>query len=518
MNIRSLLLFSAAVSLAATAEAQTLPAKCEASMPSALNSPIVSKTDIEILLSNNYGQEVITSKRSRSSSSKKSHSSSGARYWDVISDRCDNTLYNEPRGKKNGRTLSFGQRVRIAQIEGGYALVYTEPNPGAVNFPQISNGTEALGWIPMDHLLLWEQCPVNQQGTYPKALVVNNIDTRSGNIRSISWNPSFANTTHVRPLQVSPVVHYIMKSEENESGTMRYLLASAPTCSGTTAVVIDGWVSAANFVAWNDRACLEPTWDDTDVSYYARGNEQAFVYADPDLLHPVQGWVFGTVNDQYQPATQYRMAPRIMRLPIIEGDSRLRDHSYRVVAFGTKDGLLGVEQADVDPETVNAGVGYVAKDNGDEHDYWQTVLLFSQAELAEFVKSLEPLKAAVKTNSYSSSARHRYVKALAEVLQHTAGMSASAVEQLTVDDVTRLIAGLTPSTPLFRGHFGDTRLWTLEQINNPKVCPDDEFKKIVKRTAHRLDQLTQIAQSLSFKYRFTQGAQESYWIPLSMIP
>ena len=103
-------------------------------------------------------------------------SNTAEKFWTVYSDRSHNTTYNSPSvsGGKCGE-LKFNEEVRIAKIENGFALVYSEPKKG-FNFPQISSSAESKGWIPMKNLLLWNSCPTDDVGIYHKALIVANLD------------------------------------------------------------------------------------------------------------------------------------------------------------------------------------------------------------------------------------------------------------------------------------------------------------------------------------------------------
>ena len=311
-----------------TANSQTLPNQCSAYSPKVLNKTTIFSADTKNLAKNGYGQNGSTGK-----------------YWDVYSDRSDNTAYVSP-SKSSGKaaTLGFNQKVRIASIKNDFALVYVENKPGAVNYPQISGDTKCLGWVPMSNLLLWTSCPTNEYGIYRKALIVRNLDMdRNASFGQISTDPNESNGV---PLKASIDFHYIMKESNNGSET-RYLIAKYNKLDGTTDHVLEGWVSRNSFSAWNQRSCLEPNWNTDDVEYFVSKGEKAWLCEDAGLSEKTQPWTYGQKNSEGQASTQYRMPPRAMRFPILDNDSH-SETSFKITAFGSANGELGQQMVTMD--------------------------------------------------------------------------------------------------------------------------------------------------------------------------
>ena len=310
--------------------AESLPKECTAFCPSDMNRQIIYLSATEKLSANNYGQ----------------NGSSTGKYWDVYSDRCDNDVYNGPNTSsgKTGKKLTFNQKVRIAKIDNGFAWVYIENKPGAVDYPQLSSDCKAVGWVPMDNLLLWSSCPTNDVGIYRKALIVRDIDQqRDNNLGTMSHHPDVKNTSKVWNVKTSIDVYYIMKEIGN-----RYLLAKYNKLSETiTDQVLLGWVSKNSFTFWNQRSCLEPNWNEDDVEYFVKNKEQAWLYEDIELKVKTQPWTFGQKNDEKQVETQYRMRPRSMRFPLLDKEGT-RDDIFRVTAFGSANGELGQQSVTID--------------------------------------------------------------------------------------------------------------------------------------------------------------------------
>lgn len=313
--------------------AQTLPGKCSAYSPKVLNKTTIFSADVKSLASNGYGQNGSTNK-----------------YWDVYSDRCDNVAYKSPSKTSGEATkLKFNQKVRIAQIQNGFALVYTENKPGAVNYPQISGDVKCHGWVPMENLLLWLSCPTNEYGIYRKALIVRNLDqTRDHSFGRISQRPELSQTnkSNSSELKSSIDFHYIMK-EYGSGNDTRYLIAKYNKIDGITDHVIEGWVSRNSFSAWNQRSCLEPNWDMDAVEYFMSKGEKAWLYENPSMTTQTQPWSFGQKNSEGQPSTQYRMPPRAMRFPILDNDSKI-EGSFKITAFGAANGELAQQMVTMD--------------------------------------------------------------------------------------------------------------------------------------------------------------------------
>ena len=87
--------------------APQLPGNCSASLPQQLLKPTVKEVETKALLSSgSWGQNAKANK-----------------YWTVYSDRSHNTTYNSP-STSSGKCdeLNFNEEVRIAKIEGDFAL------------------------------------------------------------------------------------------------------------------------------------------------------------------------------------------------------------------------------------------------------------------------------------------------------------------------------------------------------------------------------------------------------------
>lgn len=289
--------------------------KCEAYLPSVLLDNTVLKESVvnEFLKDSSYGQA------GKAPSAKK--------YWVVYSDRADNKTYRNSNGTAAYKTVGWNEELRIARISGKYALVYSEPN-AKVKWPNISKDAIAMGWIPMDNLLLWDTCLADDKGIFYKALVCRNVDagndTSSGKVGKRYLHP----TLQSRSLDMDAGVRFYFIMKRDKGG--KVLLATQDNVNGVSSKVLYGWLSPNAYIAWNQRSCIEPTWDIEDVEYLASKRAEAQIYDDEGDL--ASSWQFaekaGDDDDKY------RMAPGMLRFPILDGTTETK---YECSSFGAQD-------------------------------------------------------------------------------------------------------------------------------------------------------------------------------------
>ena len=322
---RSFLLAIALLSFSIGLRGQTqLPGKCTAFYPDILLSKSVlsEKDAMSLANSREFGQ---------------SRTPREQKHWIVFSDRDDNTTYTEPNARSaTFAKLSLNEEVRIAQIKDGFAQVYREPQK-SIEYPKISQFAECMGWIPMSNLLLWHFCPANHAGIYNKALLCVNLDDLGDGGR-LYKNPN--KKGGYMTLNTDMNFYFVMKRENGMA-----LLAKFHTMEGTSNQVLYGWVGEASFVAWNQRSCLEPNWDEEAVGYFSKQKVIAKVYDTKTFKatdRPGTSWNFaeysksaGTAgNDKYR----FRMPPNTLRFPILDGGTQTLYHCSSFGATGSAAG------------------------------------------------------------------------------------------------------------------------------------------------------------------------------------
>ncbi len=312
--------------------APQLPGNCTAGLPSLLLKKTIKESEVNALVrSGKWGQ---TNKSDK--------------YWTVYSDRSHNTTYNTP-STSGGKCdeLDFNEQVRIATIENGFALVYTENQKGVI-YPLVSSNAKSRGWIPMENLLLWSSCPTDEAGIYNKALIVLNIDeAKKGNsdIDRRYQNPM----TKESPQKLVADMNFYFVMKKSENGLV--LLARECKMEGYTYSVLYGWVSSGSFVPWSQRTCIEPNWKPS-VAEELKGT-RVNVYRDGSRATDIE---LGRVNKITQnPTTKYRLEPQLMRYPLLNNTSG-NDNQYFVTAFARPDGTSHVPTVPTGYDNSSAGV------------------------------------------------------------------------------------------------------------------------------------------------------------------
>lgn len=275
--------------------AQVLPGKCQIGLPRALNDKVMKESVVnELLQSSDWGQKTKVGK-----------------HWTVFSDRSSNIAYQEPHKNSNVATkLRFSEELRIADIKNGFALVYYEPFPNTT-YPLISAEAECRGWVPMENLLLWTSCLANEKGIYYKALLCNNVDIKASVVGAGYTNPS---TKEGKFKLKSEEFFFVMKKE----GEMVLLAKQHTLGDGAVSRRLEGWVPQESYVPWNQRSCLEPTWDHEDVEYFASRKIYSYIYDKAGfkaLTLPFQKSMEPYSEDQY------RMNAYEFRFPILDGST-----------------------------------------------------------------------------------------------------------------------------------------------------------------------------------------------------
>lgn len=273
-------------------------------------------------------------------------------YWNVWSDRSQNKTYNGP-SESSGKykELSFNQSLRIAQIEKGYALVYEEPMKG-MPFPVISEKAICMGWVKMNNLLLWENCPTNDLGIYHKALIVANVEGwgKAGNASLDKSYKNFETKDGEEKVKTDMTFYFVMK----EVGDYVLLARSAKMSKGTTDQHLYAWVNKNTYVPWDQRTCLEGNWDPA-VADNLKG-EKVGVYKGEER----GTWItLGRENGAtHNPATKYRFPKKRLRFPLLN----ISGTKYELTAFATPPDVKESEFLEDEAELDEAGKADQAKE------------------------------------------------------------------------------------------------------------------------------------------------------------
>lgn len=270
--------------------------------PKMLNKAIVKVSEVEALTQgSSYGQD----------------DGDTGKHWVVWSDRENNATYTKPDGKVKCGELQFNEKVRIADIKNGYAWVYSEAAEGTA-YPKVSVSAVSRGWVPMSKLLLWKNCPTDDHGIYQKALICANLDATSKGMLAKGFGNPDNKSKHIQ-LSTDMNFYYVMKTE----GSLA-LLALSHSMDGNSDKMLYCWVDQQSYVPWNQRSCVEPTWDREDVDFFAKNDVQIKVYE----TKATQGNAPFSLGFKTKEATSgkydkhlYRLAGDLLRYPILDGST-----------------------------------------------------------------------------------------------------------------------------------------------------------------------------------------------------
>ena len=293
--------------------------------PKELKRNIIRESDLKKFISSgNWGQPA-----------KLDYNSKSIEYWNVWSDRSQNITFNGPSESSGQyKELDFNQPLRIAKIEKGYALVYDEPMAG-ITSPIISQHAVCMGWIKMDHLLLWESCPTNDKGIYQKAVIVASAEgwSKAGDY---GYDRSYKNPTTgdgESKVKTDMKFYFVMKYWGDGDKRYALLAKSSKMNAGSTDRQLYAWVSINTYVPWNERTCLEGNWDPR-VAENLKGKTVG-IYKDGQLgMYVTLGEENGVTTS---PATKYRAPKENLRFPLLGTTNT----EYTITAFGSEDGNTG---------------------------------------------------------------------------------------------------------------------------------------------------------------------------------
>ena len=311
----------------AYAQRPSLPSSCEAFFPSELaprnRAQTIKESDVKRFLnSGTYGQK----------------GSNTRKFWNVVSDRAANPVYPTATSSSKIDTLSWNQSVTILKVQNNRALV-AEGSFRDIDYPKLPSNARSIGWVPMSKLLLWGSCPTDEAGIYQKSLIVHNIDLVQENVelklddRKVFLNPDILSTNNFK-LPATNQFFYIMKRDESKK---LVLLSSQYSINkGLSDKVLFGWVHENSYISWNQRTCLELTWDESDLRYFQDKNIDAKIYKDKALNQRIS-------HHSFKGRTG-RIHGRELRYPLL--DDNVKDNNgdiinYNLSAFKNLAGDIG---------------------------------------------------------------------------------------------------------------------------------------------------------------------------------
>lgn len=254
--------------------------------------------------------------------------------WTVYSDRDSNPTYTSPNNSASQNSyLNFGEKIFIAKIQNGFALVFSDVYKS--EYPIINPTAQSKGWIPVENLLLWEECPKSQNQIYQKGLVVHDPSKQNA---LIEQNPSYLLAPDKTAVKNSNQkakdldILFIMKTE-TIGNTTYYLLSREMSINGMEQRVLYGWLPDDYVTRWDQRLVLEPTYATAAVRSYENENVKPSIFHEAKEANAM--FLSGAANNPfwvYEDFSASRMDAVIMRNPILEKE---KDMIYKVAAISS---------------------------------------------------------------------------------------------------------------------------------------------------------------------------------------
>lgn len=308
-------------------------AQCDIGLPKELNTALIKETTAEKVLKNIKANAKMSSTK---------------RFWDAYSDRINNNTYEAPTLNSAIYTqLDFNQPVRIAKIQNGFAYVYYEPNK-EIEYPMISSDAKFYGWIPIDNLLIWSSCITTDDGIYNKALLCVNLNEFSNSTQSNKDETEFGSgffspTDKNQKVQLATDMnfYFIMK---RSNGMVLLARQTRLDIAKYSKEVLFAWVPDVSYVPWNQRSCLEPTWNFEDAEYFANAKHDINIYKNNQLGSGGDDRIAHIEFKKRTPKTErdkqyiYRMPGNALRFPILDETT---DKVYNISTFS----MIGDDRA-----------------------------------------------------------------------------------------------------------------------------------------------------------------------------
>ena len=186
-----------------------------------------------------------------------------AQFWEVVSDRSNNPIYDNPQSKKVVGNLHFLEEFFISDEKDDYVRLSYEPNP---DFNHLSSNARTVGWVPKSELLLSKHCFVDTINDLPvKGLIWD---------RALPKYSMHAALDQDRPFYQGPDSTYGTAGWRATRGDLYYVFkrvgkwlllgtqSNSDDEKGSHASSISGWISDDCVVLWRGNLGLKPIRDD----------------------------------------------------------------------------------------------------------------------------------------------------------------------------------------------------------------------------------------------------------------
>ena len=140
--------------------------------------------------------------------------------------------------------------------------------------------------------------------------------------------------------------------------------------------------------------------------------------------------------------------------------------------------------------------------------YWQPVICISEDEFKDLMTNLQGVMAAV---SRGSDDRRPYVTAMKTLVRTMIpDITEAQMMQKGNKEIMAMAAGLSVSSDTLRGY-------TLEEILDSRIVPDEEFQRVITNFVDKFDKLDQMRTS-EYPFSVMRNSTRWFWIPAAELP
>ena len=132
-----------------------------------------------------------------------------------------------------------------------------------------------------------------------------------------------------------------MKETKGANGKKMVLLATQSLMSGFSNANLYAWVPQDMYVSWNQRSCLEPTWNKDDIQTFVKNKFSVFIYDESG--DAASKWDFKENREDPYPYDDddfYRWNGEVMRYPILDGTTPESDRYQCTALIGNMGGVF----------------------------------------------------------------------------------------------------------------------------------------------------------------------------------
>lgn len=261
-------------------------------------------------------------------------------YWRVYIDREGVRAHETPNANsrviKTLKFMNYNDVFYVAKVQNRFALLYSEKyQQGDL---KISSNATAIGWVSVDELLLWSDCPRTANQVYKKAVIlkepslvqdksqINNQDFVSPKFYA---SPEYYYETGFRAIDLE--FYFVYKEDENGSALLM------PDSKITDNVMKDkhGWMRSGFYTPWNVRLCFESNYNSSraDKAAVFKTKEQARAFKTGNADFESEGDVFFCENTPTK-----RWSPNVVRFPVLKDEENGLAYVGTICSFGKSGG------------------------------------------------------------------------------------------------------------------------------------------------------------------------------------